>query len=301
MRPTSQNFFQTSDGARIYFEESGSGRPILLVPGFLGTTRFFCRNTGPLSQGHRVVVMDPRGQGFSSKTPGGNTVLRNARDIAELVEYLNLNDFLLLGWSLASSVALVYATDLDKGRLSGLILVDGSLFPLSGEAWNKHRARDYDVQNWMDTYLPLWQNPREFYDRFVDRISNGAMSPEDRTWVLAECQKTMPWTALELHYDFCHTDSFSRLPRLRVPVAFFGGNSPSYGLEMLDAYAAQVTVPATVCPFHESGHLMFYDEPDHFNRLVMQFSASLPPRREQLPPSGSEAGGPASSQSEHSE
>lgn len=270
MEISNRNFFQTSDGARIYFEEygGGKGKPLLMIPGFLCTTRFFQRNVGPLSQNRRVVVIDPRGQGFSSKTLCGNTVARNAQDIAELVEYLNLKKLVLLGWSVGSSVALHYAAKLDQGRLSGLILVDGSLFPLSDEAWNKHRARNYNVQNWMDTYLPLYYDPQLFHSRFIERISNGKMSAEDQQWVLAECRKTMPWTALELHYDFCHTDSLSCLPELRIPTAFFGGNSAAYGLDMLYEYAKRVRTPAQVHPFYESGHLMFYYEAEKFNRLV---------------------------------
>lgn len=281
-----QNFFQTSDGARIYFEEygEGSGAPLLIVPGFLCTTRFFRRNTGPLSRARRVVVIDPRGQGYSSKTLSGNTVQRNAQDIAELSAALGLEHFVLLGWSLGSSVALHYAAHLDRGRLAGLILVDGSLFPFSEEGWNRHRARGYDLDRWMDTYLPLYYDPREFHRRFLERISNGQMGPKDREWVLNECRKTLPWTALELHYDFCHTDSLPCLPMLRVPVAFFGGNSEAYGLEMLHEYAKRVHVPAPVHPFYESGHLLFYYEAERFNRLVEEFCDGIPLL--QPPPSG---------------
>jgi hypothetical protein len=54
----------------------------------------------------------------------------------------------------------------------------------------------------MNTYLPLYDDPKTFEDRFAERI---ALADEDRAWAAAEWRKTMPWTALELHYDFCHT------------------------------------------------------------------------------------------------
>ena len=56
--------------------------PIVMVPGFLCTTKFFEKNAEVLSKEFRVITMDPRGQGNSSKTCQGNTIRRNAQDIA---------------------------------------------------------------------------------------------------------------------------------------------------------------------------------------------------------------------------
>ncbi len=50
----------------------------------------------------------------------------------------------------------------------------------------------------------------------------------------------MPWTALELHYDFCLTDNFSNLKKITVPYAVFGAQSKAYGLDMVDRFAAEV-------------------------------------------------------------
>ena len=83
MTITKRNFFTASDGAHIYFEDVGQGLPILMVPGFLCTTKFFEKNALALSDEFRVVTMDPRGQGYSSKTCGGNTLKRHAQDIRE--------------------------------------------------------------------------------------------------------------------------------------------------------------------------------------------------------------------------
>lgn len=270
-------FFETSDGAHIYFEQYGRefSETILMVPGFLCTTKFFRRNVEVLAGRYHVVVMDPRGQGLSSKTLHGNTVKRGAQDIAELIEHLSLKKTVLLGWSLGSSVCLDYAVRVDEGRLAGLILVDGSLFPLSPEGWNKHRARNYNVQNWLDTYLPLYYDADRFYEAFISRISNGMMSREDRKWVEEECRKTLPWTALELHYDFCHTNNVPALERLECPVGFFGGSSKDYGLLMLEEYQKHVHVPSQIYPFYESGHLMFYYEAEKFNASVMSFCSEM--------------------------
>ena len=273
--PEERRFFCTSDGAHLHFEDQGQGRCLMLVPGFLCTTRFFCRNVEQLSKRYRVITIDPRGQGLSSKTLTGNTLQRHAMDIAELAEHLDLTNFVLLGWSLAASTAISYAAELDPGRLAGVILVDGSLYPLSGEAWNRHRARGGNIDHWLDTYLPLYEQPNQFYDAFFRRMSAKGISDQDKVWMIHEFRKTPPWIALSIHGDFCHTDNVSRLPQVKVPIALFGGASVSYGLDMLYEYARHTALPAQIYPFYEGGHLLFYYEAEKFNRAVAEFIDSL--------------------------
>lgn len=272
MKITQNNFFTTSDGAHIYYEDVGKGNPIVMVPGFLCTTKFFEKNAQVLSEHFRVITIDPRGQGYSSKTAAGNTLKRNAEDIKELIDHLGLDHVVLLGWSLAASIVVTYASEFDQYHLSGLVMMDGSLFPFSGEEWNHHRGRDYNLQNWFDTYMPLYYNPGEFYEKFIKRIScHGEMPEEDREWITAECRKTMPWCALELHYDFSHTDNVANLKKITVPVSIFGAESDAYGLDMVEKFAREVKGYSEVNKFYESGHLMFLYEAEKFNRCLSEF------------------------------
>lgn len=268
MKITANNFFTTSDGEHIYFEDRGQGPALVMVPGFLCTTKFFEKNAEVLSKEFRVITMDPRGQGNSSKACQGNTMLRNAQDIKELVEHLQLDKFVLLGWSLAASMVVSYASHFDEGKLAGLVMMDGSLFPFSGEDWNHHRGRDYNVDNWMNVYLPLYHNPQEFYDKFMARI---ACHEEDKAWAIAECRKTMPWTAIAIHYDFCHTNNVPNLVKLTIPTAFFGARSKAYGLDMVHKFASLPKGYTEIHEFYNSGHLMFLYEAEKFNSCLAGF------------------------------
>jgi non-heme chloroperoxidase len=268
MKITEKNFFTTSDGAHIYFEDRGSGPALIMVPGFLCTTKFFEKNAEALSKEFRVITMDPRGQGNSSKTLQGNTLKRHAKDIHELAEHLKLDKFVLLGWSLAASTVVTYATDFKQDKLMGLVMMDGSLFPFSGDEWNHHRARNYDVDNWMNVYLPLFYDSETYYQKFMERIG---CHEEDKEWVIKECRKTMPWTGLELHYDFCLTNNVKNLPKITVPVAVFGAKSKAYGLEMVHKFASLVSGYSEVDEFYDSGHLMFMYEADKFNQRLTKF------------------------------
>ncbi len=272
MKITEKNFFTTSDHAHIYFEDRGEGAAIVMVPGFLCTTKFFEKNAEALSKNFRVITMDPRGQGYSSKTAGGNNLKRHAQDIKELIEYLQLDHVVLLGWSLAASTVVTYASEFHQYRLSGLVVMDGSLYPFSGEDWNRHRGKGYNVDNWFCTYLPLYYDQEKFFGSFIQRIScNGEMDEQTKAWVEEECKKTMPWNALELHYDFCHTNNMQHLKEITVPFAVFGAQSKAYGLEMAHKFAGEVSGYSEVNEFFESGHLMFLYESEKFNDRLAKF------------------------------
>ena len=73
MAGTRDNYFRTSDDAILYFEDHSpeKGNPIVLVPGFCCSTRFFENNLKELAKTNRVISFDPRGQGCSCGQRGG--------------------------------------------------------------------------------------------------------------------------------------------------------------------------------------------------------------------------------------
>ena len=81
-------FFETEDGAKIYYEDHGKGDVILLVHGWMCSSKFWKANVPELAKEFRVVTIDQRGHGYSSKTLWGHTVPQYARDVRALIEHL---------------------------------------------------------------------------------------------------------------------------------------------------------------------------------------------------------------------
>ena len=85
-----QGFVKTNDGAYIYYEVEGEGRPIVLVHGWSCSGRFYARNVEGLKDRFKVVTLDLRGHGRSSKGTDGYTIDRLAQDVHEGVEALGI-------------------------------------------------------------------------------------------------------------------------------------------------------------------------------------------------------------------
>ena len=97
--------FRTSDGADLVYDDRGSGRPLLMLPGWSCSRHFFTRNVDVLAKNLRVIAPDLRAHGDSANVAWGHRISRYAMDIKELIEQLGLYGVVLLGWSMGASIA----------------------------------------------------------------------------------------------------------------------------------------------------------------------------------------------------
>jgi pimeloyl-ACP methyl ester carboxylesterase len=106
------NQFAGRDGAELVFRETGSGRPLILLHGFMGTGSHTLGSwAGSLAgQGHRVIAPDLRGHGDSARPhdPAAYPPDVLADDGLALVEHLGFGcgDYDLGGYSLGARVVL---------------------------------------------------------------------------------------------------------------------------------------------------------------------------------------------------
>ncbi len=114
-------FLETSPGVEIYYEETGHGRPLVMLHGWAMSGRVW-QFQRELAASCRLLLPDLAGHGRSSAPPAGLTLSGLVNDICQLFNQLGLTDAVLLGWSLGSQVALASFPRL-RERLAGLVLV----------------------------------------------------------------------------------------------------------------------------------------------------------------------------------
>ena len=266
------------DGARIYYEDHGQGQPILLVHGWTCSSRFWQKNVDELAKKFRVITLDLRGHGNSSKILSGHTIAQYARDVREIVELLQLQDLTLAGWSLGGPIVLSYCDQYrDDSRLRALGLIDTAPYPFSAAPWNSHslRNQNHDALNAM--FATYAADPAQFAAAFTHRMfKGGKASDEDVRWISAELTKTPPWIAIAIYSDFVMADLAQMLPTLKLPVAVFAADSGIYqqGINMGRSLAAQMP-RSSFYPFEDAGHLLFYEQPEKFNRALASFIGEI--------------------------
>jgi non-heme chloroperoxidase len=92
---------ENSGDIDLYYEDHGSGKPVVLIHGYpLSGVSWEKQTAVLLAAGHRVITYDRRGFGRSSQPATGYNYDTFAQDLQKLVAKLELRDFALVGFSM---------------------------------------------------------------------------------------------------------------------------------------------------------------------------------------------------------
>ena len=92
---------ENSGNIDLYYEDHGSGDPVVLIHGYpLSGASWEKQVAALLAAGHRVITYDRRGFGKSSQPTIGYNYDTFTEDLHELVTQLKLSDFALVGFSM---------------------------------------------------------------------------------------------------------------------------------------------------------------------------------------------------------
>lgn len=94
---------ENSGNIDLYYEDLGSGKPVILIHGYpLSSASWEKQTAALLAAGHRVITYDRRGFGKSSQPSTGYNYGTFTEDLRKLVTALDLHDFALVGFSMGS-------------------------------------------------------------------------------------------------------------------------------------------------------------------------------------------------------
>ncbi|RDV12455.1 alpha/beta hydrolase [Arthrobacter sp. RT-1] len=120
---------ENSTDIELYYEDHGSGQPVVLIHGYpLDGSSWEKQTAALLDAGYRVITYDRRGFGKSSKTTEGYDYDTFAADLNELLTTLNLNEVVLVGFSMGTGEVARYLSNYGSTRVARAAFL-GSLEP----------------------------------------------------------------------------------------------------------------------------------------------------------------------------
>jgi non-heme chloroperoxidase len=120
----------TKDGTSIYYKDWGAGQPITFSHGWPLTADAWDAQMLFLGQqGYRVIAHDRRGNGRSGQPWDGNDMDHYADDLAELMNFLNLKNTIMVGHSTGGGEVARYLGRHGAGRVAKAVLI-GAVPPL---------------------------------------------------------------------------------------------------------------------------------------------------------------------------
>jgi pimeloyl-ACP methyl ester carboxylesterase len=116
-------YIMVEDGVRLYYEEMGSGTPLLFIhPPGMGHIVFHHQQS--LSSHFRIIMYDMRGNGKSSPSNRPITIPLLAHDVYRLLNALHVKQAIICGYSNGGSIALEFALRYPQ-KVKMLILIGG--------------------------------------------------------------------------------------------------------------------------------------------------------------------------------
>lgn len=119
---------------RLYYQEKGRGRPLVLLHGNGEDGSYFRHQVEYFSPQYRVLAVDTRGHGKSPRGTAPFTMEQFAEDLKGLLDELDIEAPILLGFSDGANIAMKFALRYPE-RLTALILNGGNLHPRGIKRW----------------------------------------------------------------------------------------------------------------------------------------------------------------------
>lgn len=274
-----EGFTTIKDGTKLHYIEQGTGRPLVLIPGWSQTAAMYDAQLTTLSSRYRVIAVDMRGHGESDKPEHGYRIARLAQDTHEFLEAMNLHDVALGGHSMGCSVIWSYWEHYRSDHISSLVLIDQAPVVVAWPNWSDEdkavTGAFFTPQALYDTAVALaGPDGAKATEGFVNNAFFTAAYPRDKLgWVLAENLKMPRPAAARLLVDHCNQDWRDAIKTITVPAVVFGGTKSFFNPRSQEWVAQQIPgAKAHIFQESEGGsHFMFMENPEKFNKLVMEF------------------------------
>jgi 3-oxoadipate enol-lactonase len=257
------------DGGRLYYEVEGDGHPLLLIHGGLGDLRMWDEQVPVFAERYRVIRYDTRGIG---RTETDDVEFSDHADGAAVLDHFGADSAYVIGQSRGGGIALDLAVD-RPDRLDALVSVAGGVggyeaeLPEAVEAppWEE-MERIWEAKAWealaeleTQVWVDGWGQPATRPDPELRRRVHG--------WILdayrAEKEEGEPQPL--------DPPAVGRLGDVEAPTLVMVGTVDAPEGVVDGRHIADEVPDAQLIEFPGVAHMIHLEEPERFNRLVIDF------------------------------
>ena len=247
------------NGEELHFINEGEGDiALVFVHGYTNNKEIWEEQVSYFSSKYKVIAVDLPGFGKSSHNRTDWTMENYGKDIAGLVQKLNLNKVVLIGFSMGTPVV-IEAADLLKDETIGLILVDNIKdvkINYPDEAIEGIKAFMNDIIN----------NPTE------EKLVKTGFIKQNTSENFLRVKKMLDEATSRVGWDDIFTNLIkwsnekdeAALSKLKIPVTLINSDFEPTNSEQLKQVISNLEIEIV----KNSGHCIFWDFPEEFNALI---------------------------------
>jgi 3-oxoadipate enol-lactonase len=269
-QPTQSGFAEVN-GARLYYEVAGQGHPLVLTHEGIGDSRMYDDQFGAFAQRYRTIRYDLRGFGQSSVP---SAPFSYSEDLYGLLRALGIERAHVLGMSMGGGASIDFALTHPE-MVSALVLAGSALGGFDDpDAANDPRWKEYeeaatagDMERLADLAVQVWV------------VGDGRTADQVNPAVRQRIHE------MELHNLSLGTDeslgqqldppAIGRLSEIHVPTLVIVGDRDVSGIQKVADLLAAGIAGARKVVIHDTAHVPNMEQPEQFNRLVLDFMAGV--------------------------
>ena len=266
-------YLTVDPGIELHYWDRGEGDTIVFIPGLSYSGEIFTHQIEHFSKTHRVIAVDPRGQGLSTKTVHGNDYVTHGKDLIKLTQGLGLKNIVLVGWSTGNLEVWSYLKQNGIDSVKGAVTIDMSPLPMNPDptAWTEGTIPE--LSEAASTVLTNPQGASAFWYEYLTQVMlQHTPEPDELEYLLDMGRRTPYWIVHELFCNaiFSNYLDIAKEAARRIPTLMY-----------IAEHWADIAEPwyNKQCPetptYVMGGHLMAYEYPDEFNTRLDQFLDSL--------------------------
>lgn len=274
---------ENSTSIHLYYEDHGSGQPIVLIHGYpLSSASWEKQTSALLDAGYRVIAYDRRGFGKSSQPTTGYNYDTFAEDLHKVIAHLKLRDFVLAGFSMGGGEVARYIGKYGSKGVSKAVFIS-SVPPYLLKAEDNPEGVDGAVFKGIekaaaaDRYAFFTGFFKDFYNADVQlgkRVSEDAVRA---SWNVACISSAVATVACVPTW---HEDFRQDLAKIDVPTLVIHGDSDRIvPFSAAGQRTAKLVQGAELVVIKEGPHNVAWTHAEEVNSALLQFLAKSSAKR----------------------
>jgi non-heme chloroperoxidase len=261
----------------LYYEDHGSGQPVVLIHGYpLDGSSWEKQTAVLLEAGKRVITYDRRGFGRSDRPTSGHDYDTYAADLSAVVSALDLQDAVLVGFSMGTGEVARYLSRYGSHRVAKAVFI-GSLQPFMRKTEeNPSGVAQEDIDGMLDAikadryafFTGFLQNFYALDENLGSRISEEAVRA---SWQMAT--NISPYSSIWAPLTW-YTDWRGDIDKIDVPTLIMHGTGDrNVPIDLTSRQLARMLPSATYIEIEGAPHGMLWTHGEEINKALLDFLA----------------------------
>ena len=265
-------YIKVETNVHLHITDAGEGRPIVLIPGWpLSDEMYEYQYNDLINKNFRAIGITLRGFGKSDKPYEAYNYDVHAADIKKVLKTLDVEDAVLVGFSMGGAIAIRYVSNYKSARVSKLVLA-GAAAPI----WTQREDFPYNLpktavddlikQNFADRpkllsdFAKIFSATETSLNEGIGIWLNG-IGLSASSYAMAQCLVALR-----------DTDLRADLANITIPTLILHGkNDKICSFDLAGQMKAGISGSQLVA-FAKSGHSLFLEETHKFNTELIKFA-----------------------------